>query len=423
MLDHETALINAILHKESIIDECQITADLFSDATSRALFEAMIETRKRKVVIDAVSWADTLKTTGRPDLIVTSTTYSPGPSSNAQYYVTKLREELHVRLLRPILKDSINMLEQSPEALPDVIKQLADGLVSIERTRSATEDPSIEANLESYLAELERREADDGRSGAVFGIESIDRLLGSNINGGELIGIAARPSVGKTALAVQMAIHNSVYRSIPSTIFSLEMTRNQIYDRIYAPVASGGLGALRNGIAIKTPKTVSGIRTQTARMHEGGVRVYQESMTPASLIASIRREAMVYKAKLFVIDYLGLIDFGQDNRARWEKVGDASRSFKRLALDLNVIIVLCIQLGRQAENKEPTIADLRDSGAIEQDCNRVFLLHRQDDSKDPKADFCADVIIAKNREGARGRANLLFRGSIARFEELRNDRA
>jgi len=419
MLEHEESLIAAILHTASVIDECEVVGDLFADPTSRAIFEAISATRRDGIKVELISVADTLRKAGRPDLITALATYGPYSSANAAYYVGKLRDEANARRLYPVLKDAISALERGADSLPGVIRSMSDTLVEIERAHKATDDPSIEATFQPYLAELERREKDKGESGANFGLESIDRLLGSNIGGGELIGIAARPSVGKTALAVQMALHNAEHRNIRPTIFSLEMTRNQIYDRVYAPYASGGLTGLKNGFNIKTPKTVIGLKEQTTRMHAGGVRIYQESMTPGSLLASIRREAMVFGAKLFVIDYLGLIDYGHEGHiARWERVGDMSRSLKRLALDLDIAIVICVQLGRQAENKEPTIADLRDSGAIEQDCNRVFLLHREDDSKDPKPEFNADVIIAKNREGPRGRAHLLFRGSIARFEEI-----
>jgi len=420
MLEHEESLISAILHTEATIDECEVSGEIFADPTSRAIFEAIAATRRDGIKVNLLSVADTLRKTARPDLIPSLATYKPYTSANAAYYVGKLREESNARRLYPILKDAMGAIEKGADSLPGVTRLLSDALVEIERAHRATDDPSIEANFKPYLAELERREKDDGKSGANFGLESIDRLLGSNIQGGELVGLAARPGVGKTALAVQMALHNAEWRNIRPTIFSLEMTRNQIYDRVYAPYANGGLCGLKNGLTIKSPRTVAGLREQTTKMHAGGVRIYQESMTPGSLLASIRREAMVFGAKLFVIDYLGLIDYGHEGHiARWERVGDMSRSLKRLALDLDIAIVICVQLGRQAENKEPTIADLRDSGAIEQDCNRVFLLHREDDSKDPKPEFNADVIIAKNREGPRGRAHLIFRGSIARFEEKR----
>lgn len=419
MLEHEESLIEAMLYREAVIDECEVTGDLFSDPRSRAIFEAISATRRENVKVDSIAVGDTLRRSGREDLIPALAAYNPFTSANASYYAMKLREERNARILVPILRDAINDLEKSPDALRDAILKLSDGLIDIERSHRASEDPSIAANLKGYLAELERRCEDDGRSGANFGLDSIDRILGSNITAGELIGIAARPSVGKTALSIQMAIHNAVYRGIKPTIFSLEMTRNQIYDRVFAPCANGGLRALKNGLGIKSKRTIDGIKDQTARIHDGGVRIYQESMTPESLIASIRREAMVCGSRLFVIDYLGLIDFGhKGNMARWERVGDTSRALKRLALDLNVAIVMCVQLGRQAENKEPTIADLRDSGAIEQDCNRVFLLHRPDISDLNAEVYEVDVIVAKNREGPKGRARLMFQGPIARFEEM-----
>jgi len=151
-------------------------------------------------------------------------------------------------------------------------------------------------------------------------------------------------------------------------------------------------------------------------LHESGFRVFESSMSPDALASHIRRDALVYKTRLFVVDYLGLLDFGGDGkRARWEIVGDCTKMLKRLALDLAVSIIICVQLGRDADGREPMLSDLRDSGSIEQDCNRVILLHRPDD-KNPASDYPCDAIIPKNRGGARGRVHLFFVGNKTKFE-------
>jgi len=417
MLEHEKALIEAILHDELVIDRCLVQSEFFTDPNARGVYEGILATRRKNVRIDPVSLMDSLRAMGRADLIAVSASFSPMSSANAAYYANKLRDELRRRQLMPIAAEAARRLADDSTPLDDIIKQLTDGLVNIQKSERATEDPSIQANFESYRIELERRNNDDGKSGAMFGLEELDTALGSHIEAGELVAIAARPGVGKTALAIQMALYNSIYRKIPSSIFSLEMTRNEIYDRIYAPYVSGGISGLRGGYTIKTKKTIDGLKDITIKMHEGGIRVFQDSMTPATLCANIRRDAMVFKTRLFVVDYLGLIDFGSDSRtARWEKVGEMSRMLKRLALDLAVSIIICVQLGRQADGKEPMLADLRDSGTIEQDCNRVLMIHRL--SNDPTTDFEADVIIQKNRGGPRGRAHLMFIGASTRFERL-----
>lgn len=418
MLDHEKALIEAILKDELVIDSCLVQSEMFTDPAARGVFEGVLATRRKGIKLDLITLSDSLREMHREDLVLVAASFSPMTSANAAYYADQLRDGLARRKLAPIIQEAVGLLAGSGNSIDDVVKLLTDGLVDIQKSERATEDPSVQANFLAYTKELQRREADDGSAGATFGIEELDTILGSNIGPGELVAIAARPGVGKTALSVQFAIHNSTRRGIPSTIFSLEMTRNEIYDRIFAPYASGGIGALRSGLAYKTKKTLDGLRDMTVKIHEGGLRVFQDSMTPGTLAANIRRDAMVHKSKLFIVDYLGLLDFGSDARiARWERVGDASRMLKRLALDLGVAIVLCVQLGRGADGKEPMLSDLRDSGAIEQDCNRVFLIHRLND-KDQSADFEADVIVAKNRGGPRGRAHLMFIGSKTRFERL-----
>ena len=421
MIEHEKALIEAILHDELVIDRCLVQSELFTHPSMRVIFEAILSTRKKGVHIDAVSLGDSLRVMNRPDMIAVSATFSPMSSANAAYYANKLRDDFRRRQLLPIAIDAASKLSDQKNSIDEIIKSLTDGLVDIQKSERATEDPSIQANFESYRLELQRRFDDDGKSGAIFGLEELDTAIGSRIESGELVAIAARPGVGKTALAIQMALYNSIYRGIPCSIFSMEMTRNEIYDRIYAPNAAGGLAALRNGTAIKAKRTIDALKDITTKMYNSGVRVFQDSMTPESLCANIRRDAMVFKTKLFVVDYLGLIDFGREARvARWEKVGEASRVLKRLALDLGVIIIICVQLGRSADGKEPMLSDLRDSGTIEQDCNRVLMIHRL--SNNTEADFEADVIIQKNRGGPRGRAHLMFIGATARFERLERSR-
>lgn len=414
--EYEKELIGAILHDAGTIDEYILSPDMFPDAWAMAIFEAIVATRGRVPEVNLVSISETLRLSGHADMVETLSSIDPWTSANAKYYAEKLREDMHRRKILPILKDAVAALETSPDSMPGSIRAIADGLVEIEKSKQEQEDPSIAKTFPKYCDELQRRLADDGKTGAIFGINAIDGLLGSNIGPGELVAIAARPGVGKTALAIQMAIHNSTRRNIPATIFSLEMTRNEIYDRIYAPVVQGGIQCLRGGFVIKSKSSLSRMEELTASINSSGVRIFQESMTPASLYSHIRREAMVYGTKLFVLDYLGLIDFGSDGKsARWEKVGDTSRSLKRLALDLGVTIIICVQLGRQADGKEPQLGDLRDSGAIEQDCNRVFLLHRASENGEC-GDFNTDFIAAKNRGGRTGKVPILFRGMSARFE-------
>jgi replicative DNA helicase len=416
MQEHETALLGAILHKIEIIDELVIIPEMFYDPAYRSIFEAICETRKNVNEVSKIAISDTLRIRKQTDLIVILADIKPWTAANAKYYAEKLRENMQRRYLTSILKDALTSLEKPSEDLQDAIRMISNGLVEIEKAKQETEDPSLEKTFPKYCKELERRLLDDGKSGATFGIEPLDNMLGSNIQLGELIAIAARPGVGKTALAIQLAIYNATRRGIPATIFSLEMTRDEVYDRIYAPVVVGGLTGLRGGYVIKSKPSMDRMFDLTKKIHASGIRIFQESMTPESICSHIRRDRMVYDTKLFIVDYLGLINFGTDTyAARWEKVGDLSRALKRLALDIRVTILMCVQLGRQAEGKPPTLADLRDSGAIEQDCNRVFLLHREGEVQD-NGDCDTSAIAAKNRGGRIGKVPLVFHGCTGQFE-------
>jgi replicative DNA helicase len=416
MLDHERSLLEAILHDPLVVDSHNVQSALFVAPEARAIFDGMVESRRRGATLDLVTLSDVLKETGRSDLIVTAASLSPMSAANAGYCARKLRGELRRRELSPVVRDAMAALADPNCPIEEVIQSLSDGLVESWKCAHEEEDPSIEAGFPKYVEELRRRYNDDGSRGIQFGIECLDSALGSNIGPGEMVALAARPGVGKTALALQLAAYNATKRNIPATVFSLEMTRNEVYDRLFAPRISGGVGVLRNGM-VKGERDRMRLEVATKELYTAKFRVFESSMSPASVAAHIRRDAMVYQTRLFVIDYLGLLDFGGDTRkARWEIVGDCTKMLKRLALDLGVSIIICVQLGRDADGREPMLSDLRDSGAIEQDCNRVILLHRPDD-KNPQPDYQCDAIIPKNRGGPRGRVSLYYLGAKTIFEQ------
>jgi replicative DNA helicase len=245
-----------------------------------------------------------------------------------------------------------------------------------------------------------------------LGIFELDALLGP-IRGGELVVVAGRPACGKTALVLQTAIHVAVDLKKPTAFFSLEMRREEVLDRLLAFEGVAQVGQIRGGYLLDEQLSDAMSRTET--LSQAPLSIYDGSTNIELLRSRIRREKAVGGLSLVVVDYLGLLDMGSGGKTpRWERVGEITRVLKLLAIELNVTILLAVQLNREGDGIIPTLGMLRDSGSIEQDADRVLLLHPCE-NKDSNVDRQITAILAKNRHGRTGKVELRFCGHHIRF--------
>ena len=257
----------------------------------------------------------------------------------------------------------------------------------------------------------------DTLTGITTGFVKLDSMT-SGFQNSELIIIGARPSMGKTAMALTMMEHISVDAKIPCGFFSLEMSYEQIGQRLLSQEARIPGTKLRNGL-LKV-EDFKKLQDAAGRCYEAPLYIVDTpNMQLIELRAMARRMRTNHGVKIIFIDYIGLISTENPSAPVYEQVSEISKSLKSLARELNIPIVALCQVARDAEGSEPTLSQLRGSGSIEQDADVVMFIHRErkkqeDGQIEPVQD--AKLIVAKQRNGPIGDVELLFLSSYTRFE-------
>ena len=238
---------------------------------------------------------------------------------------------------------------------------------------------------------------------------------------GDLVIIAGRPSMGKTALAVNIAENAAIERKVPSAIFSMEMSAEQVTLRMISSLGRVSQSQLRTGdlSAEDWPR----ITSATEVLSQAPIYIDETpALTPTDLRARARRLKREKGLGLIVVDYLQLMQVAGTKENRATEISEISRSLKALAKELKVPVIALSQLNRGVEQrveKKPVMSDLRESGAIEQDADVILLIYREDvyEPNTPRKGI-ADIIIAKQRNGPTGEVHLTFLGEYTRFENL-----
>jgi replicative DNA helicase len=269
-------------------------------------------------------------------------------------------------------------------------------------------------------------EQGDGITGVGTGFTDLDRIVGG-LQAGNMIVVAARPSMGKTALALGVAEHAALSQGKSVAVFSLEMSGDELIQRLLSSTAIVDAGRIRSGRL--APEDWSRIGRAADRL--SGARLFiddSEGVTVGEMRTKTRRLKSRDGLDLLIVDYIQLMEGNRGRREenRVQEISHISRSLKMLARDLEVPIICVSQLNRAPDarnDKRPMLSDLRESGAIEQDADLVLMIYR-DDYYNPETSEdkgLAEVLVAKNRHGPTDRVKLTFRGSYAKFDNLDRD--
>jgi len=258
----------------------------------------------------------------------------------------------------------------------------------------------------------------DAYTGIPSGFTALDSMT-SGFQSSEMIIIGARPSMGKTALALSMIQHIAITKKIPTGFFSLEMASQQIGQRLFSQESRISGSKIRSGML--KMDDFQRLQEAASRCYDAPLYVADTpNMKMLDLRAMARKMRQQYEVEIIFIDYLGLITSENANSAvpRHEQVSEISRSLKSLARELKIPIVALAQVTRDSEGKEPTLANLRDSGSIEQDADVVMFIHRERKVTDDDGTGAIDakIILAKQRNGPIGNVDLLFLPQYAKFE-------
>lgn len=317
-------------------------------------------------------------------------------AANALYYAGVVKDRQRYRNLIQAV-DDITKIQNEPLTVDEQIQQIQELVLSLEQGKPEREYFTFAQDVEKIANELE-----DDNTFIKTGLRNIDYI----INGfcpGELIVLAARPQMGKSALGCQFAI-NMAKTELSIIYFTLEMTCKGLIER-----------ALRQ-------HTISELKEMDIIIHE-------RADTPEKIIAFIRTMKQSHKVDAVFIDYLQLMNSGAKNDNRVQEISTISRKLKLAAIQENIPIIAMSQLNRQVENRDkhrPRLSDLRESGSIEQDADMVMLIHREDvyrrqDNPNAQQDGSTEIIVAKNRRGQTGIAELVFLDSKVTFGDKTKD--
>ncbi len=324
-------------------------------------------------------------------------------------------DEIATDALNPLGRDAKELLdtaEQKVFAIAEMGARAQQGFVHI--------NPLLTQVVER-IQELHDRENPSEITGVPTGFTDLDRMT-SGLQAGDLIIVAGRPSMGKTAFALNIAEYVAVDVGLPVAVFSMEMGGTQLAMRMLASI--GRLDSHRVRTGRLTDDEWSRLTYALGKLHEAPMHIDETGgMNPTDLRGRARRlKRQVGKLGLIVIDYIQLMGSTRQNENRATEVSEISRSLKALARELEVPIIALSQLSRKVEertDKRPMMSDLRESGAIEQDADVILMMYREDYYKPDTPDKgMAEVIIGKQRNGPTGTVSLAFLGEYTRFENL-----
>ncbi|MCC6677724.1 MAG: replicative DNA helicase [Phycisphaerales bacterium] len=409
-----------------------------------AIFAAVLDVYDRYHSGDLVQVVDLLKDQGKIDLVggpeyLVQLAESVPAGVNAPHYARIVAEKARLRRLidasGQILYEAYHSGDLGPEGAREILDRAEMAVFEIARQDETTDPQKLSDLLQQ---ELERIEASEGKgfSGVPAGYYELDELL-RGFQKGEMVVIAARPSMGKTALALniaeQMALGGVAPGEVrgqprPVALFSLEMSKSAVTQRLIAARSGVSTQALRGGQSLD--KVYKKIVTACGELREAPIYVDDTpNMTALTLRARARRLVAQHGVQAIMVDYLQLLTApGAARESRQVEVSAISRQVKALARELNVPVVCLSQLNRASEQREgnrPRMSDLRESGSIEQDADVIILLHREDyyhtqnpewAIENPDKVGIAELIVAKQRNGPTGVVKLVWDSHITRFK-------
>lgn len=436
-LEAEEAVLGSILlEQDSIISVMEfLVPDDFYRVAHQLIFAAMIELNQNSEAIDPITVSEKLRQKNQIDNVggeagIIELLDKVPTAANVEFY-TQIVLEKSTR--RKLIKTSTNIVKnayQEDETIANVLDTAERDILSVSEGRNKAGFIPIRDVLHDAYESLEERSKNNGEvTGIATGYIGLDRMT-SGLHADELIILAARPSVGKTAFVLNIAKNVAVNLNETVAIFSLEMGAESLVERIICSHASINAGHLKTGKL--TDEEYTQYFVATGVLAEAPIYIDD---TPGIRVSEIRAKCRRLKQErnnlgLVVIDYLQLIE-GNGKESRQQEVSEISRNLKKLAKELKVPVIALSQLSRgveQRQDKRPIMSDIRESGSIEQDADIVAFLYRDDyyrqepdeNGQVPEVEpnSTIEVIIEKNRSGPRGTVELNFMKEFNKFTNL-----
>lgn len=427
-LEAEQSVIGSmIMDREAIImaSEVLIREDFYHQQYG-VLFEAMVELFSEEQPVDVVTLQNRLREKDVPaelssmEFVGELVTAVP-TSANIKYYANIVKEKAMLRRLIKVNEEIANLCYLDRDSVEDIMAETEKQIFNLLQNRSGEDFVPIKQIVINALERIEQASKKKGNvTGIATGFVDLDYRT-SGLQPSDLVLVAARPSMGKTAFVLNIAQYVAFHNNLATAIFSLEMSKEQLVNRLFSLEARVDAQLLRSGNLADS---------DWEKLIEGAGTIGKSKLiiddTPGISISELRSKCRKYKLehdlKLIIIDYLQLMSGSGKSDSRQQEISDISRSLKGLARELNVPVVALSQLSRQVEQRpdhRPMLSDLRESGAIEQDADVVMFIYRDDYyNKDTPDKNIAEIIIAKQRNGPIGTVNLVWLPQYTKFANM-----
>jgi replicative DNA helicase len=429
--DAEASLLGAILIDSDAIVKIAdiIQAGDFYDPKHQRIYEAVEQLYEKHQPIDVLTLADQLKNSGFIEFVggaaylTQLTNFVPTAAHVEQYAEIVAQKSLRRRLIKAS-QDIVELGYQEEQNLQELIESAESRLFEVSQRHIKQDITSLETILGESFDRLDELHKDKGKiRGVPTGFKDLDNTL-AGLQRSDLIILAARPSMGKTAFALNLAHNIALQAEQPVLIFSLEMSKEQLVDRMLAMESGVDAWALRTGNL--TDADFEKIGQAMGSLSEAQIYIDDTpGITISDLRTKARREAHIRPLGLIIVDYLQLMSggskFGGDGN-RVQEISEISRGLKGIARELNVPLIALSQLNRSVESRSPQIPqlqDIRESGSIEQDADVVAFIYREDYyNPDSERKNITDILIKKHRNGPTGAVELYFDREKQRFRSI-----
>lgn len=430
-VESEQSILGSILlDKDAIITVTEtIKPDDFYKEAHKIIYECMITLSNKGEPIDLITLTEELRKQGHLNDIggisyITSLSTIVPTTSNVKYYADIVKEKSVLRKLIKASNEIINLGYSGATKIEDVLEQAEKSIFDISQEKTSDDFKSINLVLMDAYDMIEKLYTNKSD---ITGITTGFKDLNKKINGlqrTDLILIAARPAMGKTAFSLNLVQNAALKGDASVAVFSLEMSKEQLVQRMLSSQSSVELKKIKTGTLNDNdwPRIIDAMAVLSdAKIHIDD--------TPGIKISELRSKCRKLKIEkgldLVLIDYLQLMEGEGNNESRQQEISKISRSLKILAKELNCPVVALSQLSRAPEQRadhRPMLSDLRESGAIEQDADIVMFLYRDEYyHADSESKNIGEVIIAKNRHGETGSVELVWLGEVQRFGDKLRD--
>ena len=429
-----------LISPRETIAECveKITEEYFYVPAHRTIYNVLVDLWNAGQAIDLITFTQVLRdrslleSVGGAAFVTSLFTFVP-TAANVGYYIDIVRDKYILREIIATATESVRRAYEEQDEVNDLLDEVEQRIFAVGEDRFKGEMLSMKEQVMSTLESIEKLFENKGAiTGVSTGFRDLDKLT-SGLHSSEMIVIAARPSMGKTALAMNIAEHAAIEVKLPVAIFSLEMSAQQLVQRMLCSRARVNLAKTRDGFLAEAdfPK----LTHAASKLAEAKIFIDDSAgLSILELRAKARRLKAQQDVQLIIVDYLQLLRStsrrAHDNRQL--EISEISAGLKGLAKELKIPIIVVAQLNRNPEIRTgsgkgvPRLADLRESGSIEQDADLVGLLVREEyyaDSDEERTELegKAELIIAKQRNGPIGQVKLTFLKNFTRFEDRAED--